>query len=86
MAIDFNVPENQPDVLDRPFGSMDPRIVAIFQAFHFQFGGCFPHTDPMHFDYCRAPCAPAAANAGTLGPVVTPRLLMPIRATERVLA
>jgi hypothetical protein len=40
----------------------------------------------MHFDYCQAPCAPAAANAGTLGPVVTPRLLMPIRATERVLA
>jgi hypothetical protein len=85
-AIDFNVPENQQDSGARPFGSMDPRIVAIFEAFHFKFGACFNPTDPMHFEYCQTPCAPAAANAGSLGPVVTPRLLMPIRATGRVLA
>lgn len=85
-AIDFNVPENDQDVAARPFGSMDPRAVAIFEAFHFRFGACFSTTDPMHFEYCQTPCAPAAANAGTLGPVITPRLLMPIRATERVLA
>ena len=84
-AIDFNVPENQQDSTARPFGSMDPRIVAIFEAFHFRFGACFDPTDPMHFEYCQAPCAPAAANAGSLGPVVTPRLLMPTRATDRVL-
>jgi hypothetical protein len=65
---------------------MDPRMVAIFEAFHFNFGACFTPTDPMHFDYCQAPCAPAAANAGTLGPVVTERMLMPMRATDRVLA
>jgi hypothetical protein len=84
-AIDFNVPENEQDSNARPFGSMDPRIVAIFEAFHFQSGACFRPTDPMHFEYCQAPCAPAAANAGALGPVVTPRMLLPLRATDRVL-
>jgi hypothetical protein len=85
-AIDFNVPENQQDVGLRPFGSMEPRIVAIFEAFHFRFGACFAPTDPMHFDYCQAPCAPVPATAGTLGPVVTPRMLLPMRATSRVMA
>jgi len=85
-AIDYNVPENQQKSRARPYGSMDPRIVAIFEAFHFKWGACFDPTDPMHFEYAKAPWAPGAANAGTLGPVVTPRLLMPIRATERVLA
>ena len=85
-AIDFNVPENDREIVARPFGSMDPRIVAIFEAFHFRFGACFTDTDPMHFEYCQAPCAPAVANAGSLGPVVTPRMLLPIRATDRVLA
>jgi len=80
-AIDFNVPENEQDTAARPFGSMDPRLVAIFEAFHFRFGGCFGTTDPMHFEYCQSPCAPAAANAGALGPVVTPRLLVPAQAT-----
>ena len=85
-AIDFNVPENQQETAARPFGSMDPRIVAIFEAFHFRFGACFTPTDPMHFEYCETACAPAAANAGTLGSVVTPRLLLPLRVTDRVLA
>jgi hypothetical protein len=84
-AIDFNVPENQPGSATRPFGSMDPRIVAIFEAFQFRFGACFNPTDPMHFEYCQSPCAPASANAGTLGAVVTSRMLLPLRATERVL-
>ena len=83
-AIDFNVPENQQDIAARPFGSMDPRIVAIFEAFHFRCGACFNPTDPMHFEYCQAPCAPAPANAGALGPVVTPRMLMPVAATGSV--
>ena len=29
----------------------DPRIVAVFEAFRFQWGRCFPTPDPMHFDY-----------------------------------
>lgn len=85
-AIDFNVPENEQNAGSRPFGSMDPRIVAIFEAFHFRFGACFRPTDPMHFDYSQAPSAPVAATAGTPGPVVTPRMLMPVRATSRVIA
>jgi hypothetical protein len=85
-AIDFNTFENDQGVTLRPLGSMDPRIIAIHEAFHFRFGACFRPTDPMHFDYCDAPCAPAAANAGTPGPVVDRRLLLPMRATERVLA
>jgi len=85
-AIDFNVPENEQNVAARRFGSMDPRIVAIFEAFHFRCGARFDPPDPMHFDYCQAPCAPAAANAGTLGPVVTRQTLIPITATSRVLA
>lgn len=84
-AIDFNVPENGQNVAGRQLGSMDPRIVAIFEAFHFEFGACFDQSDPMHFGYCERPCAPAAANAGTLGPVVTTRMLLPLRATDRVL-
>jgi hypothetical protein len=79
-AIDFNVPENRDNVATRVLGSMDPRIVAIFEAFHFRWGACFAPTDPMHFDYCQAACAPAAANAGAGGPAVTPRQLMPARA------
>jgi hypothetical protein len=84
-AIDFNVPENRDSVATRVLGSMDPRIVAIFEAFHFRWGACFAPTDPMHFDYCQAPCAPAAANAGAGGAAVTPRMLVPVRA-GRVLA
>jgi hypothetical protein len=80
-ATDFNVSENDQAIAARPFGSMDPRIVAIFEAFHFLWGASFRPTDPMHFEYCQAPCAPAAASAGSLGQVVAPRLLMPARVT-----
>lgn len=79
-AIDFNVQENLNSVAARPFGSMDPRIVAIFEAFQFRWGACFNPTDPMHFDYCRAPCALVAANAGAGGSAVTPRMQLPVRA------
>ena len=66
-AIDVNVPENGQGVAGRAFGSMDPRITAVFEAFHFRWGGCFRRTDPHHFEYCRAACAPAAVPA-TLAP------------------
>ncbi|MBK8258900.1 MAG: M15 family metallopeptidase [Polyangiaceae bacterium] len=84
-AIDFNAWENDQDISARPFGSMDPRIVAIFEAFHFRFGGCFTTTDPMHFEYCTAACAPTAPTTGTLGPVVPQNLLLPGLATGRVI-
>lgn len=51
LAIDCNVPENG----QRTTGSMDPRIVAVFEAFHFRWGKCFPVSDPMHFEYRGAP-------------------------------
>ena len=85
-AIDYNVPENEQKSRARPHGSMDPRIVAIFEAFHFKWGACFDPTDPMHFEYAKAPWAPPPANAGSLPQVVTPRMLLPLRASERVLA
>jgi hypothetical protein len=80
-AIDFNTDENGQAIAGRPFGSMDPRIVAIFEAFHFRFGACFNPADPMHFEYCEAACAPAPAAAGTPAAVVTPRMLLPAQAT-----
>jgi hypothetical protein len=85
-AIDFNIRENDQGISTRPFGSMDPRIVAIFEAFHFRFGACFGLTDPMHFEYCETPCAPAAAASGAPRPVVTRSMLLPERATGRVMA
>lgn len=63
IAIDINYPENVDSVPGRPFGSMDPRLVALFEAFHFRWGAGFTPTDPHHFDYCQAPCAPAAVAA-----------------------
>jgi hypothetical protein len=30
---------------------MDPRIVALFEAFRFTWGRSFSTPDPMHFDY-----------------------------------
>ena len=78
-ALDFNVLENDQDIAARPFGSMDPRVVAIFEAFHFRWGGCFGTTDPMHFDYCQAACAPAAVPAGP-APAVPRNLLLPMGA------
>jgi hypothetical protein len=64
IAIDINYPENVDSVALRPFGSMDPRVVALFEAFNFRWGACFNPTDPHHFDYCQAACAP--------GPVAAP--------------
>jgi hypothetical protein len=37
-------------------GSLDPRIVSLFEAFRFRWGRCFPVPDPMHFEYCGAEC------------------------------
>lgn len=67
IAIDINYPENVDNVGARPFGSMDPRLVALFEAFHFRWGAGFNPTDPHHFDYCQNTCAPAAV-AGTAAP------------------
>lgn len=47
IAIDVNVFENGQNVA----GSMDPRIVALFEAFGFRWGRGFPTPDPMHFEY-----------------------------------
>ncbi len=55
LAMDFNAFENG-QVAARPSGSMDPRIVLLFETFLFQWGRCFPQPDPMHFQYCGAAC------------------------------
>jgi hypothetical protein len=47
LAIDLNAFENKQNAA----GSMDPRIVALFQAFRFRWGKSFPVPDPMHFEY-----------------------------------
>jgi len=53
IAIDFNTFENA----QRPGSdSMDPRIVAAFEAYRFRWGRCFPTPDPMHFEYCGGRC------------------------------
>jgi hypothetical protein len=71
VAIDINYPENVNSVRARPFGSMDPRVVALLEAFHFQWGAGFRPTDPHHFDYCQAACVPAAV-AGRPAPAAGP--------------
>lgn len=51
IAIDLNPETN---ALGTP-GNMDPAVVAIFQQFHFKWGGEFTgRKDPMHFQYCDA--------------------------------
>jgi hypothetical protein len=47
IAIDLNVFENGQNTT----GSMDPRIVALFEAYRFRWGKGFPTPDPMHFEY-----------------------------------
>jgi hypothetical protein len=47
IAIDVNAFENAQNTT----GSMDPRIVALFEAFRFRWGKGFPTPDPMHFEY-----------------------------------
>lgn len=67
IAMDLNYPENVDNVGTRPFGSMDPRLVALFEAFNFTWGAKFTPKDPHHFEYCAAACAPAAVP-GTAAP------------------
>ena len=47
IAVDVNAFENGQNIT----GSMDPRIVALFEAFRFRWGKGFPTPDPMHFEY-----------------------------------
>ncbi|PYQ52375.1 MAG: hypothetical protein DMF78_11405 [Acidobacteria bacterium] len=47
IAIDLNAFENAQNTA----GAMDPRIVALFEAFRFRWGRGFPTPDPMHFEY-----------------------------------
>ena len=47
IAVDLNVFENP----QRTTGSMDPRVVALFEAFRFRWGKGFSTPDPMHFEY-----------------------------------
>jgi hypothetical protein len=47
IAVDLNVFENPQNIA----GSMDPRIVALFEAFRFRWGKGFTVPDPMHFEY-----------------------------------
>jgi hypothetical protein len=68
IALDIDYPENVDNVTARPFGSMDPRLVALLEAFHFRWGASFNPTDPHHFDYCQNACAPAAAAATAAPP------------------
>lgn len=71
IAVDLNYPENVDNAGSRPFGSMDPRLVALFEAFNFRWGAGFSPTDPHHFEYCENPCAPAAV-AGLPAPAAGP--------------
>jgi D-alanyl-D-alanine carboxypeptidase len=52
LAIDINDFENP----QKSTPAIDPRVVAIFEAFHFSWGRCFSVTDPHHFEYCGAGC------------------------------
>ena len=47
IAIDLNPDENRLGTA----GHMDPRIIAVFEAAGFTWGGNFPRLDPMHFQY-----------------------------------
>jgi hypothetical protein len=52
LALDFNTFENG----QHAAGSLDPRVVALFEAFRFRWGRCFPVPDPMHLEYCGGAC------------------------------
>jgi hypothetical protein len=65
IAVDLQVIENPQGQRD---STIDPRIVAIFEAFQFRWGRCFAapsDPDPHHFEYCGAPCMPAPPAPGT---------------------
>jgi hypothetical protein len=49
LAVDINVSTNQLGTA----GDMDPRIVAIFEKWGFQWGGRWSRPDPMHFEVAR---------------------------------
>jgi N-acetylmuramoyl-L-alanine amidase len=63
IAIDVNVAENP---RRNAHSTIDPRIVALVEAFHFQWGKCFAAPDPMHFQFDdrqgQQPPAPAPAQ------------------------
>ncbi len=46
LALDLNVPGNQRGTV----GEMDRRVVAVFEAWGFTWGGHWRYTDPMHFE------------------------------------
>ena len=48
IAMDIMPFENPPG---ERHSTVDPRIVAIFEAFRYRWGKSFPTPDPMHFDY-----------------------------------
>ena len=48
-AIDLNVPGNQRGTV----GTIDRRVVAIFNRWGFHWGGTWRYTDPMHFEMAR---------------------------------
>ena len=49
IALDLNVPGN----LRGTTGEIDRRVVAIFKAWGFAWGGDWDYTDPMHFELAR---------------------------------
>lgn len=53
IAMDINAQENprlySKKVVISKIGAMDPRVIALFDAFHFKWGGVF--SDPHHFEY-----------------------------------
>lgn len=49
LAVDLNTGTNQ---LGTP-GDMDPRVVAIFEKWGFEWGGHWERPDPMHFELAR---------------------------------
>jgi hypothetical protein len=48
-AIDLNVPGNQRGTV----GTIDRRVVRIFEQWGFNWGGNWRYTDPMHFELAR---------------------------------
>lgn len=49
LAVDFNVASNQLGTR----GDIDPRVVAIFEKWGFNWGGRWARPDPMHFELAR---------------------------------
>jgi hypothetical protein len=49
IALDLNPEDNQMGTR----GSIDPRLVAVFRRFGFEWGGDWKtRKDPMHFQFC----------------------------------